>query len=170
MTIESLPSPVDDEFSLTSLAEAAARFFDTRAPFEKWLQTLETPTPAAQVRSDSDCEVLFAGVLRVDSLIKGQIQSAHGTLLLTEPGRVEADVDVRVAIIDGYLQGDLRATEYVILNPTARVYGDIHTPSLSINDGAIFEGNSYFLERRIYSEICKLENNHEVELAMAAGA
>jgi cytoskeletal protein CcmA (bactofilin family) len=166
MTIESLPTVVDDEFSLNAIEEAAARFFDTKAPFEKWLQTLESFAPVEQTES----EVLFAGVLRVDSLIKGQVRSAHGTLLLTEPGRVEADVDVRVAVIDGYLHGELRATEYVVLGPTARVYGDIHTPSLSIKDGAVFEGNSYFLERRIYSEICKSENNPEVELAMAAGA
>jgi cytoskeletal protein CcmA (bactofilin family) len=162
MTIESLQTAVDDDFSLSALEEAAANFFDTKAPFEKWLQTQEGFAQAEQA------EVLFAGILRVDSLIKGQVRSAHGTLLLTEPGRVEADVDVRVAVIDGYLQGDLRATEYVILSPTARVYGDIHTPSLSIKDGAFFEGNSYFLERRIYSEICNIENNPEVELAMAA--
>jgi cytoskeletal protein CcmA (bactofilin family) len=144
-------STKDSEFSLAAIEEAAALFFDTSAPLD-------------------ECEVIFAGVLRVDRLIKGQIRSAHGTLVMTERGRIEADVDVRVAIIDGCLAGTLRATEHVVLGSTARVTGDIHTPSLSISDGAVFEGQSYFLERGIYSEICKLESNSEVPLVMAARA
>jgi len=44
---------------------------------------------------------------------------------------------VLVAIIDGYLEGNLRAIEHVVLNSKARVAGDIHMPSLSIRDGAV---------------------------------
>ena len=135
------------------------------------MQTLESnlPTKSAEVVEctddtfqiegvASDCEVVFDGILKVDGTMKGNIRSAQGTLLMTERGHVEADVDVRVAIIDGYLEGNLRATEHVLLNSNARVSGDIHTPSLSIRDGAVFEGQSFFLERLIYSEICKLES------------
>jgi cytoskeletal protein CcmA (bactofilin family) len=152
------------EFSLAAIEEAAAQFFDTKALFDEWIQSREI----AGSNDESECEVIFAGVLRVDGLIRGQIRSAHGTLFMTERGRIEADVDVRVAIIDGYLAGTLRATEHVVLGSNSRVTGDIHTPSLSISDGAVFEGQSYFLERGIYSEICKLESDWEVPLAMVA--
>jgi cytoskeletal protein CcmA (bactofilin family) len=110
--------------------------------------------------------VVFDGVLRVDGVVKGNIRSAHGTLITTEQGRVEADVDVRVAIIDGYLEGTLRATEHVILNSTARVAGDIYTASLSIKNGAVFEGKSFSLERLIHSEI----SEEEGQMMMAVGA
>jgi len=56
---------------------------------------------------------------------------------MTARGHVQADVDVLVAIIDGYLEGNLRAIEHVVLNSKARVAGDIHMPSLSIRDGAV---------------------------------
>jgi cytoskeletal protein CcmA (bactofilin family) len=158
-------STVNSEFSLAAIEEAAAKFFDTKAPFEKWLQSLGWVSADANF----DCEVFFEDVLKVDGFIKGHVRSAYGTLLMTENGRIEADVDVRVAIIDGHLEGTLRATEHVVLNSTARVAGDIHTPSLSIKDGAVFEGNSYFLERRVYSEICQVETESDAQLAMVAG-
>jgi len=129
-----------------------------------------TVRPLVQITGDSEFnEVFFEDVLKVDGFIKGHVRSAYGTLLMTENGRIEADVDVRVAIIDGHLEGTLRATEHVVLNSTARVAGDIHTPSLSIKDGAVFEGNSYFLERRVYSEICQVETESDAQLAMVAG-
>jgi len=118
----------------------------------------------------SNCDVVFDGILKVEGALKGNILSAHGTLLMTARGHVQADVDVLVAIIDGYLEGNLRAIEHVVLNSKARVAGDIHTPSLLIRDGAVFEGNSFFLEPRIYSEICKAETDVEASLAMTVGA
>jgi cytoskeletal protein CcmA (bactofilin family) len=71
-------------------------------------------------------------------------------------------------MVDEYLEGTLRTMEPVLLNSTARVRGDIHTPSLSIRDGAVFEGNSYFLAPDIYSEICPVESESDAQMAMAA--
>ena len=172
------------ECSLATAEEVAAPFFDTRVPFEEWLLPLEadTPTKTGEVVDCSDetfliegfeashCDIDFDGMLKADGALKGNILSAHGTLLMTARGQVQADVDVRVAIIDGYLEGNLRATEHVVLKSNARVAGDIHMPSLSIRDGADLEGNSFFLEPRIYSEICKAETDVEASLAMTVGA
>jgi cytoskeletal protein CcmA (bactofilin family) len=65
---------------------------------------------------------------------------------MTDQGRIEADVAVRVALIDGRLEGNIRATEHVVLDSNAWVSGNIHTPSLSIRHGAVFEGRSFLLE------------------------
>jgi cytoskeletal protein CcmA (bactofilin family) len=46
------------------------------------------------------------------------------------------------AFIDGYFDGNLRASEQVVLERNARVFGSIHTPSLAIRDGAAFYGDS----------------------------
>ena len=133
---------------MATAEEAAAPFFDTRVPFEEWLLSLEadTRTKTGEVVDCSDetfqiegsevsnCDVVFDGILKVEGALKGNILSAHGTLLMTARGHVQADVDVLVAIIDGYLEGNLRAIEHVVLNSKARVAGDIHTPSLSIRD------------------------------------
>ena len=131
---------------------------------------IRSNTSQRQKHADSDCDVIFEGVLQVDSLVKSNIRSAYGTLLISEEGRVEADVDVRTAIVDGSLEGELRATEYVVLESTARVSGNIHTPSLEIKDGAVFYGSSFFIEQGIHSAICSFETETEVPRATAVGA
>jgi len=127
-----------------SASEAALKirrqiFFEVRSTFERWLTAVgpsyRNPVEhqsTSETFADSDCDVIFEGVLQVDSLVKSNIRSAYGTLLISEEGRVEADVDVRTAIVDGNFDGELRATDYVVLESTARVSGNTHTPSLEI--------------------------------------
>ncbi len=163
-----------------AIEQSAALFFDTRTLFEKWLQSLGAIHRFANETFQSDCEekafaathceVIFDGVLQVDSLVKGSIRSAFGTLVMTEKGRIEADVDVRIAIIAGCLTGNLRATEYVVLESGARVSGDIHTPSLEVRDGAVFEGTSFFIERGVYPRSRHMETETEALQAAAIGA
>lgn len=165
------------DFTEAVVEDAAVMFFDTREPFEKWLMSLcatpqyyyfEDESISFEGFRDSNCEVVFDGILRVDGLLKGNIRSTHGTLVMTDQGRVEADVDVRIAIIDGCLEGNLKASEQVVLNSGARVNGNIHTPSLSVKDGALFEGNVFFLRRNVYSDFCGAKQEAEMTEAMAA--
>ncbi len=154
-------------------------FVDTRGVFEQWLHSLdakpkltqEPPRRNEELESfgETNGDVIFDGVLQIDSLVKGSIRSAYGTLMMSRHGRVEADVDVRIAIIDGSLDGKLRATEHVVLESSARVSGEIHTPSLEIRDGAVFEGTSFFIERGRSSPICRVEAETGVLQATAVG-
>jgi cytoskeletal protein CcmA (bactofilin family) len=157
--------------------------FDTQVPFEQWLQALSAPAShgfetqsserleTIQVESrPGDCEVIFDGELHVNGQLTGNIRSAHGTLVMSKHGHVNADVDVRVALIDGHLEGTLRATEHVVLDRNARVAGNIHTPSLTIKDGAVFDGTSFMLERSIYAEICEPGSRPTVLQTKSAGA
>jgi|GEM_PF-2512423 len=163
---------------------ACRLLFDTRQPFEFWLRSLKSPSPdlipASDNRFDSNsihtepasgahCDLVFDGVLHVDGLLKGQIRSAYGTLVMSEQGRIEADVDVRIAMIDGYVEGNIRATEKVMLDRNTRVTGDIYSPSLAGRDGAIFEGKSFLLERSVYSEIGEYDSSLDCALPRAAG-
>jgi cytoskeletal protein CcmA (bactofilin family) len=140
--------------------------WDTREVFAQWVQCLE-PQAATEA---SEPDVVFDGVLRVDGLVKGSVRSAHGTLVMTEQGHIRADVDVRVAYIDGFLEGSLRATEEVVLNRNARVAGDIYTPSLSIKDGAVFEGKSFVLERTSYGTVPEGDHYSNVPNSRLVGA
>ena len=85
-------------------------------------------------------EANFKGMLRVDGHLAGRINSEKGTLIVSSGGRVEADVMVAVAKINGTVNGNINATERLELGRTARVFGDIRTPTLLIEQGAIFEG------------------------------
>ena len=86
-------------------------------------------------------EIDFRGMMRVDGHVTGRVVSSDGTLIVSSGGRVEAEVSVVVAKISGEVSGDITASERVELGRTARVSGNIQTPALIVEDGAIFEGN-----------------------------
>jgi cytoskeletal protein CcmA (bactofilin family) len=85
-------------------------------------------------------EVAFKGMLRVDGHLTGSIISEKGTLIVSSSGRVDADIRVAVAKINGTIHGDIVATERLEMGRTAQVHGDIKTAALIIEQGAIFEG------------------------------
>lgn len=93
-------------------------------------------------------EINFRGMMRVDGKVSGRVASDDGTLIVSSGGRVEAEVAVVVAKISGEVTGDITATERVELGRTARVSGNIQTPALVVEDGAIFEGNCRMSQRR----------------------
>jgi cytoskeletal protein CcmA (bactofilin family) len=85
-------------------------------------------------------EVVFKGMLRVDGHLSGNVRSEKGTLIVSSGGLLDAGVEVAVARVNGTVNGDIVATERIELGRTARVTGNIQTPALSIEQGAIFEG------------------------------
>ncbi|MCA1616341.1 MAG: polymer-forming cytoskeletal protein [Acidobacteria bacterium] len=90
--------------------------------------------------SELSGEVRFRGMMRVDGHISGRIVSEDGTLIVSSGGRVDAEVSVAVARINGTVAGDITATEKIELGRTARVAGDLQTPALVVEQGAIFDG------------------------------
>jgi cytoskeletal protein CcmA (bactofilin family) len=85
-------------------------------------------------------EINFKGMMRVDGRLSGRVNSPDGTLIVSSGGRVEAQVAVAVAKINGTVEGDITATERIELGRTARVSGNLQTPALVVEEGAIFEG------------------------------
>lgn len=82
----------------------------------------------------------FKGMLRVDGHLSGSVSSDKGTLIVSSGGQVDASIEVAVAKINGTVNGDIIATERIELGRTARLHGDIYTPALVIEQGAIFDG------------------------------
>ena len=86
-------------------------------------------------------EANFRGMLRVDGRVAGRVRSEDGTLIVSAGGQVDADIEVAVARINGTVNGDIRASNRIEMGRTARVNGNILTPALVIEQGAIFEGS-----------------------------
>jgi cytoskeletal protein CcmA (bactofilin family) len=86
-------------------------------------------------------EANFKGMLRVDGHLSGRVSSQDGTLIISSGGQVDADIEVSVAQIYGTVVGNITATKRIELGRVARVTGDIQTPALVIEQGAIFEGS-----------------------------
>jgi cytoskeletal protein CcmA (bactofilin family) len=86
-------------------------------------------------------EANFKGLMRVDGHFNGKITSDGGRLIVSDNGMVDANVSVAVAQIHGTVNGDVIASQKIELGRTAKVVGNIQTPELTIEQGAVFEGN-----------------------------
>jgi cytoskeletal protein CcmA (bactofilin family) len=93
-------------------------------------------------------ETNFQAMLRVDGHLLGTVSSESGTLLVGTNGQVDANIAVSTAIVNGQVNGDIVATERIQLGRTARVIGNIQTPRLVLEDGAILEGSCAMLKAK----------------------
>ncbi len=85
-------------------------------------------------------DLSFKGSFRVDGQFKGTIKS-DSILIIGPNGKVEADVNIGYAIIDGQITGTIQAKEKVEIHSTGRVSGTIIAPKLVIEEGAFLEAN-----------------------------
>lgn len=86
-------------------------------------------------------EANFKAMLRVDGHLSGRVSSSDGTLIVSAGGQVDADVQVSIALINGTVNGDVTATKRIEMGRVAKVNGNIQTPALVVEQGAIFEGS-----------------------------
>jgi cytoskeletal protein CcmA (bactofilin family) len=87
--------------------------------------------------------VVFNGGLRIDGRVKGNVLTGDtqpSTLVLSEKARVEGEIRVSHAVINGTVIGPVYATEYVELQPKCNVTGDVHYRTLEIQLGAVVQG------------------------------
>ena len=93
---------------------------------------------------DSGCtirgELEFSSYFRVDGRVEGTVRSLS-ELVVGEGGVVEGEVEVARCIVGGEVRGTIRAAEQVLLHAGAKVWADIHTPALVMEDGAFLEGS-----------------------------
>ncbi len=81
----------------------------------------------------------FQGSVRIDGTFKGEVES-KGTLVIGKEAKVEAEVRVGQMIVSGHIQGEITASEKVVLHRTANLVGHLKTPVLVIEEGAVLEG------------------------------
>ncbi len=110
----------------------------------RWTGNNSTPEQPAMSVLDQGCELegrlAFSGTLVLNGKFQGELVSSD-TLIVGENGDLKADVRVGVAIVSGQLKGHITAKERVELRSTARMYGDIVTPVLVLEEGVIFDGH-----------------------------
>ena len=87
--------------------------------------------------------VMFSGGLRVDGRVKGSIIASDdqpSTLVLSEQARIEGEIRVSHAVLNGTVVGPVYGSEYVELQAKSRVTGDVHYKTLEIQLGAVVQG------------------------------
>jgi cytoskeletal protein CcmA (bactofilin family) len=78
--------------------------------------------------------------LYIDGTVEGTIQLRGNNLVIGPNGHVHADVSTKVVVIQGKLEGNIRATERVELRKSAVIVGDIVTQRIAMEDGAYVKG------------------------------
>src|SRR5258705_8517192 len=86
-------------------------------------------------------EANFKAMMRVDGHLSGRVNSTSGTLIVGANGKVDANIEVAVAIVHGTVNGDIIATQRLELGRAAKLNGNIQTASLMIEPDALFEGS-----------------------------
>lgn len=85
-------------------------------------------------------ELRFDTSFRVDGKFTGTVAS-DGDLIVGEGGEVEGDLSVGQIFVSGTVRGSVRASKRIQIAPSGKVYAEIDTPALVIEDGAFFEGH-----------------------------
>lgn len=87
-------------------------------------------------------KLTFEGTVRIDGRFKGEVFT-DDVLVIGEGAIVEASLDVGEVIIQGTVIGNITAKRSIEIHAPGRVKGDLHTPSLQIDKGVMFEGRSF---------------------------
>jgi cytoskeletal protein CcmA (bactofilin family) len=99
-------------------------------------------------------DVVFGILLRKDTERKGRINHpgkvqiagnfsgsiSAESVLIEKTARVKANIAAAEVLCKGKVHGDIRATDKVKITKEAEVTGDIYSPNLNIEKGALFEG------------------------------
>jgi cytoskeletal protein CcmA (bactofilin family) len=85
-------------------------------------------------------ELRFESSFRIDGKLTGTVESA-GDLIVGESGEVEGEIRVGQIFVSGRVHGTVRAAAKVQIAPGGKVFADLHTPKLVIEDGALYEGH-----------------------------
>src|SRR5262245_10656823 len=86
-------------------------------------------------------DVNFTDKLQVDGKVTGKLYSEKGVLIIGESGNIEAQIDVGICIIHGIINGNIKVRVKVEIHRSGKLFGDVTTPALTMEDGAFCNGN-----------------------------
>ena len=82
----------------------------------------------------------FEGTVRIDGKFEGVV-STKDTLVIGETGNMQADLEVGTLVCKGSLNGTVIASKKIEMHPASKITGDIQTPAVSIELGAVLDGH-----------------------------
>ena len=88
-------------------------------------------------------DVIVTDGVRIDGQVTGNVLAkpeSKGLLVLSEQGRIEGNVHVHDAVVNGTICGDLEVANFIELQAGARVTGAIRYRTLQMTCGARVEG------------------------------
>jgi len=73
--------------------------------------------------------------------VEGQINLKDHNVIIGKNGKVEANINAKQIVVEGELNGDLNGEEKVVIRETGNVLGNVISPRVTLEDGAMFKGS-----------------------------
>ncbi len=87
----------------------------------------------------------FSQSVQLSGRFEGRIES-KGYLYIDTGAEVQADVRAENVIIGGTVRGNIEASQRVEMLPSARIFGNVKTAAVRIDDGVAFEGKCFMIK------------------------
>ena len=91
-------------------------------------------------------QINHPGTIRVAGKFSGNL--AAELVLIEKTAMVLANITAKRVLCKGKVRGDIHAANKLIITQEAEVTGDIYSPNLNIEKGALFEGRCYMPKNR----------------------
>jgi cytoskeletal protein CcmA (bactofilin family) len=89
--------------------------------------------------------LMVSGTLRIDGEFEGDILNCE-RIEIGEHGILRADVEVKEALVQGRVYGNIRALGTIEMKSGARIEGDVAAMSVAMEQGVHFTGRCTMLE------------------------
>ncbi len=98
-----------------------------------------------------DAETIIGGSIKVKGnfhgqgniVIEGSLEGSlktNASLFIGEKAKIVANIEAQDAIINGLVNGQIKVKKYLSLGSTAKIFGDIQYGEISVEHGAIING------------------------------
>jgi len=105
--------------------------------------------------------------IKINGSFQGDLVT-KGVLEIGKGARVTARIQGEIVKVSGYVKGDIQALKTLVVTSTGRIIGNMRTPNLNVENGALIKGNCDMpLEREIVEEL-KREDSSYAGLAEGA--
>jgi cytoskeletal protein CcmA (bactofilin family) len=108
--------------------------------------------------------------LYVDGQVEGTIELHGNSLIIGPNGQVRADVNAKGVIVQGKMEGNIRATERIELKKSAIAVGNIVTHRVAIEEGAYFKGKVDIEKDGTKADLARVEARSAQGAAASAGS
>ena len=100
------------------------------------------------------------GNIVIEGALEGSLKT-NANVFIGEKAKVVANVESKDAIINGELKGNIKTRGYLALGSSAKIFGDIQYGELSIEKGAVINGQLLLLDADHRRESKKIEDREE---------
>ncbi len=87
-------------------------------------------------------ELKISGGIRIDGTIEGTL-NADGFVAIGLSGKAKANITAKECLVTGQLDGNIKVSEELELDKSARIKGDIVAKTLTVHSGAIISGHCH---------------------------